>query len=549
MGVASFVSKLAPLGIFAISASAAGTLEAAELGRLQVFLWVYLIAAVLLTFVLLPILLHWTTPFTYRQIMTVSGEAVITAIATGTVLVVLPMIVERCKEMLKEQNMLTDDAESTVDVMVPTAYSFPSTGTLLGLGFILFSGWYVGSPLTVEQYPSFIVMGALTAFGSMAVAIPFLLDFFSLPADQFELYLLGSVVTARVATGLAALHGFVVTLLVTSAVVSHLKWSRMIQAIGLHLAVTAGVMVLAGFALTQLIPYEYEGAKTFEAMQLTGKTVSIKKIKNPKTLSQADLARPRMEVIKERGVLRIGYLSDSLPYVYRNDKGSLVGYDMELLHMFAIDLALKLEVIHIKEIANESLMLSDGRVDMVIGGKAITPQRALQTIYSNSYSHHTVGLILLDKHRDDFSSMAAIKKMDNITFAIPKSKYYERIIKELIPNVKIKTINHVRDFFKNKDKYKDVNALLYSTEVGAAWSLIYPEFTATIPKGFHLKIPVAFKLPAGELDFVQYVNTWLDLKKENGSVHKTYNYWILGDDPRVKTPRWSVIHNVFGWDI
>ncbi len=58
-------------------------------------------------------------------------------------------------------------------------------------------------------------MGALTAFGSMAVAIPFLLDFFGLPSDQFQLYLLGSVVTARFA---AALHGFVVTLLVASGV-------------------------------------------------------------------------------------------------------------------------------------------------------------------------------------------------------------------------------------------------------------------------------------------------------------------------------------------
>ena len=156
MGVASFVAKLAPLGIFAISSSAAGTLDPEELGRLQVFLWVYLLAAALLAFVLLPLVLHWATPFSYRQILSVSGEAVITALATGTVLVVLPMIIERCKEMLEEKNMACEETMSTVDVMVPTAYSFPSTGTLLGLGFILFSSWYVGSPLSIEQYPSYI---------------------------------------------------------------------------------------------------------------------------------------------------------------------------------------------------------------------------------------------------------------------------------------------------------------------------------------------------------------------------------------------------------
>ena len=103
--------------------------------------------------------------------------------------------------------------EVTVDVLVPTAYSFPSAGTLLGLAFILFAAWFVGTPLDFSQYPVFTVMGALTAFGSMAVAIPFLLNYFNFPVDLFQLYLLGSVVTARFATALAVLHGVVICLL------------------------------------------------------------------------------------------------------------------------------------------------------------------------------------------------------------------------------------------------------------------------------------------------------------------------------------------------
>ena len=188
MKVASYVAKLAPIGIFAISASAAGTLQVEELGRLQVFLWVYITAAALLAFILLPLIIHLATPFSYREILNTAGEAAITALATGTVLVVLPMIIERSKALLAKHGMECEETDSTVDVMVPTAYSFPSTGTLLGLGFILFSAWYVGAPLGLEQYISFVVMGALTAFGSMAVAIPFLLNFFDLPADQFQLY-------------------------------------------------------------------------------------------------------------------------------------------------------------------------------------------------------------------------------------------------------------------------------------------------------------------------------------------------------------------------
>ncbi len=547
MGVASFVAKLAPLGIFAISSSAAGTLDPEELGRLQVFLWVYLIAAALLGLVLLPLILHWATPFSYRQILSVSGEAVITAVATGTVLVVLPMIIERSKAMLEEQEMACEETMSTVDVLVPTAYSFPSTGTLLGLGFILFSSWYVGSPLTIEQYPSYITMGALTAFGSMAVAIPFLLDFFGLPADQFQLYLLGSVVTARVATGLAALHGFVVTLLVASAVVHRLKWHKMFQAIALHLGVTTGVMILTGVVLTNIIPYEYEGTRSFESMSLIGTQSPIKQARKPEALSEADQARPRLDVILERGVIRVGYFSNTLPYSFRNNKAELVGYDMEIIHELANDLNFKIEYSHIKQRGIEVEMLSDGRIDIVIGAIAITPKSALKATFTKPYIYHTAGVIVLDNFRDEYSTLEYMNKKEDLKLAAPKSGYYSQLVRKLFPHAKIIEVANPREFYKGM--HKEADALIHSTEAGSAWSLLYPEYTVVVPKGLKLKVPAAFKLPKNQLAFSEYLNTWLDLKKDNGFMDKVYQYWILGEDPKKKEPRWSVVRNVFGWDM
>lgn len=545
MGVASFVARLAPLGIFAISASAAGTLEPEELGRLQVFLWVYLTAACLLAFVLLPLLVHWATPFSFREVLSVAGEAMITAMATGTVLVVLPMIVDRCKDLLKKHNMERRSTMSTVDVMVPTAYSFPSTGTLLGLGFILFSAWYVGSPLGIEQYPSYVVMGALTAFGSMAVAIPFLLDYFGLPADQFQLYLLGSVVTARFATALAALHGFVVTLLVASAVLKRLKWHRMAQVVGAHLGITAGVMIGAGLALTHLIPYEYTGVRTFEGMRFMEQPVKIVSNKKLTALNPEDQERPRLDVIRERGTLRVGYLSNSLPYVFRNDQNEVVGFDMEMLHAMARDLDLKIEPIHIKNYKDEPQLLSDGSIDVAIGGIVITPSRALDVAFSDAYTYHTVGLIVKDERREKFSMMENINVMKKVNLGMLKSVYYKNSIENLFPNAKLMPVDNVRNFFKGK--YDEVDAFVYSIEAGSAWAMLYSEYSAVVPKGLKLKAPVAFALPKGQVDYTQFINTWLELKQENGFQQKVYEFWILGENPKAKKPRWSVIRDVLGW--
>lgn len=547
MKVASYVAKLAPLGIFAISASAAGTLEVEELGRLQVFLWVYIIAAALLAFVFLPLILHWATPFSYREILSTAGEAVITALATGTVLVVLPMIIERSKALLAKHGMECEETNSTVDVLVPTAYSFPSTGTLLGLGFILFSAWYVGSPLGLEQYMSFVVMGALTAFGSMAVAIPFLLNFFDLPADQFQLYLLGSVVTARFATGLAALHGFVVTLLVASAVLKKLRWHRMIQAITLHLGITFGVMIGAGIVLTNLIPYQYEGIQTFETMAPMKKPVGVIQYSELLPLSSQDLERPRLDIITERGSIRIGYFSSSLPYSFRNKDNILVGYDMEMLNELARDLDLKLSMIHIKDKKDAHNLLANGSIDITVGGQAITPKRALNTTFSDSYSHHTAGLLLMDSKRDDFSDLFNIQSMKNLNLGVSGTGYYSQALEEFFPNAKFTKILDVRLFLKGK--YPDVDAMIFSTESAAAWSMLYPNYAAIIPKGMKLKVPVAFSLPKGENEYARFINTWLQLKQENGFLERVYDYWLLGKNPKAKKERWSVARDVLGWDL
>ncbi|WP_019028463.1 cation:dicarboxylate symporter family transporter [Colwellia piezophila] len=547
MKVASYVAKLAPLGIFAISASAAGTLEVDELGRLQVFLWVYITAAALLAFVFLPLLIHWATPFSYREIMSTAGEAVITALATGTVLVVLPMIIERSKELLAKHGMDCEETDSTVDVLVPTAYSFPSTGTLLGLGFILFSAWYVGSPLGFEDYISFVIMGALTAFGSMAVAIPFLLNFFDLPADQFQLYLLGSVVTARFATGLAALHGFVVTLLVASAVLKKLKWHRMMQAIGLHLAITFGVMIAAGFTLKSLIPYEYEGVQTFESMQSMGGNAKVDQYKTLTPLGYFEQQQPRLDVILARKSIRVGYYKDGLPYAFRNKDGRPVGFDVELLNKFAKDLDINIALIRIsdKDKANEAELLADGSIDIAIGGRTITPKRALTVTFSNPYSFHTLGLLVNDAKRDQFADLYKIQAMDKLNLGMKKSKYYQEIVQEYFPNAELTEVKHVRNFLK--DQHKEVDALVYSLEAGSAWAMLYPNYSAVIPKGLRFRAPVAFVMPKGQLDYVQYMNTWLRLKKENGFQQKVYNYWILGENPKAKKPRWSVMKDVLGW--
>ena len=105
------------------------------------------VAALLLTFVVLPLGVTAVTPLPYREVIGVAKDALLTAFIANSVFIVLPMLVERAKELMERHRMLTADGAASVEVVVPILFNFPNAGRLLTLLFVPFAAWLVGSPL------------------------------------------------------------------------------------------------------------------------------------------------------------------------------------------------------------------------------------------------------------------------------------------------------------------------------------------------------------------------------------------------------------------
>jgi hypothetical protein len=67
----------------------------------------------------------------------------------------------------------------------------------LSISFVLFAGWFSASTIPLLKYPSLILSGFFSFFGSLNVAVPFLLDQFRIPSDTFQLFLATSVIRNR----------------------------------------------------------------------------------------------------------------------------------------------------------------------------------------------------------------------------------------------------------------------------------------------------------------------------------------------------------------
>ncbi|CAE7855941.1 dctA, partial [Symbiodinium microadriaticum] len=67
--VAVLVVRLAPFGLFAIAANAAGTMTIQELGRLQVYIGSFILLTLLLTFFIMPAMVAILTPFRFGDVL------------------------------------------------------------------------------------------------------------------------------------------------------------------------------------------------------------------------------------------------------------------------------------------------------------------------------------------------------------------------------------------------------------------------------------------------------------------------------------------------
>jgi len=167
--VANYVVYLTPIGVFAISASAAGTMTVEQFGRLQVYFVTFSLGTIVLTFWILPLMVAAFTQFKYKDIVGVSKDALLTGFTTGNLFIILPVLIQNCKGLFEQYQLDHPDIDSSVDIIVPVSFNFPNLGKLLMLLFILFAGWFYGSSISFLDYPNFIFSG-LFSFSAVSMS-------------------------------------------------------------------------------------------------------------------------------------------------------------------------------------------------------------------------------------------------------------------------------------------------------------------------------------------------------------------------------------------
>ena len=169
--------------------------------------------------------------------------------------------------------------------------------------------------------------GLLTFFGSLNAAVPFLLDLFRIPADTFQLFLATGVINSRVGTLVAAMHTVAVALLGACAISGTLRFDvrRLVRYSAITVVLTAAVIGGTREVFAGILRPSYTRDKVLAGMQLLHRAGRRGRLPDATAGAGSRDAGPVLERIRQRGVLRVGYMSDALPFAFFNTQGDLVG--------------------------------------------------------------------------------------------------------------------------------------------------------------------------------------------------------------------------------
>ncbi len=544
----NLIVGLTPIGVFAITAAAAGTMTVEEFGRLQVYLVSFNVAALFLTFWILPMMVAPVTPFKYRDIVGLTRDSLVTAFTTGNLFIVLTVLTENCKQLFEKYDLKEEKTDSYVDVIVPISFNFPNTGKLLMLVFILFAAWFSGSTLSSMQYPTFVFAGLLSFFGGVDVAMPFMLDLMHIPADMYQLYVVTGIINGRFATLLAAMNLVIFTLLATASLTGVMTVSKkkLMNYVVITLLLTAGLIGATRWYFSIAVKNVYEKDRVIANMQsqvFPSPREVHKEI--PKDLEPIDLSKPALQRIRESGVLRVGYNPESIPFSYFSEIGELVGLDVDMAQLLARELRVKLEFFPVSPDTMEE-QLQSGQIDLVMAGVVVTTPRLEKMVFSDPYMEATLCFIVRDHRRNEFVTETAIKNIPKLKIGLPHADdYFFHKIKAYLPRAEIVEIKSMRDFFETNEH--QIDALLMHAEGGSAWTLLYPKFQPVVPVPDVAKIPIAYPVAGRDREFANFLSQWIKLKKNSIEYPRLYNHWILGQDAEPKQPRWSIIRDVLKW--
>lgn len=234
-----------------------------------------------------------------------------------------------------------------------------------------------------------------------------------------------------------------------------------------------------------------------------------------------------LDEIVERGELRVGMTLQFEPQMYLDDNGDPAGYDVELLNLLATDLEVEL-VIENQEFDALVPGLLAGQWDMISVGLVPRPARLLQMYFTDAYvPYEQVLVTAADSDRD--ATIEAFNTANTTITALQGATAAGQVATQF-PDATL------AEFPQQDAAFLEVasgraDAIVVERYLADRFNEANPDQLAIVELETPLQIEFgSYAIPLGDDLFLQYLNSWLQYYKNNGTLDRIYAE-VFGSDP------------------
>jgi len=539
-----WIVRFAPIGVFALFADAAGTIEPARLSGLLLYVGLFLLGTLLLAFVVLPAVLAAVTPVGHREILKELQPALVIAAVTTLTVVALPFVQRAAERVATEAGCPESEERSDViRAVLSLSYVLVPLGNYFLYLLMLYGAYAYKVRLTTPEellLPLWTVLSGLGAPSAIVDGATFLGRWLHLPSDLLDLFLETWTVT-RYGQVLLSVMGFgFATMLIPLVYFGKVRLRPRRVALAAAMTVALfGVVVLGGTALRPLLLHP-TGSRLQDLTldpRLTGE-VDATVLGAPASTQAAAGDNSTLKAIQASGVLRVGYNPNVMPFSYRNDRGELVGYDVTFAYELAHDLGVKLELIPFEWRRLES-DLSERRFDVAMAGIYETHDRLQTFAVSRAYYQSSVALVVRAERAEQFRSRAQILALANLRLAVCDDPMLIPMAKFFFPKAAITVV--ASENVAAAIGADQIDGVMWTLQQASAWAAAHPGFTAVAPGDMGSPILLTYMMPPGADILRRYVDQWVALKAADGFRAAQVDYWIDGKPRSDRPPRWNLL--------
>lgn len=227
-----------------------------------------------------------------------------------------------------------------------------------------------------------------------------------------------------------------------------------------------------------------------------------------------------LATVRKRGVLEVCVVTVE-PMVMRDEKGDLVGYSIDLARRLADDLGVTAEFVPTSWISVIPDLL-DRHCDVVITGLWVTAQRALVVNFTAPTATEGIHLVASRAKAGKLQSLDDFNQ-PGVTIAVYADTAQERVAVRLLPRAQLLRVS----------SGTDVAAVLEGKAHALLVPTLAPQAIAAASDG-KLFLPLAQPLSRtsaamavrkGDPDFLSFLNTWLELQREQGWLDERALHW------------------------